>query len=55
MKSTDVHFDAIKNAIAGLSKLIEDFTAMLKAFVASWKKVPAAANGDQTVEEPNYD
>ena len=55
MNSADVHFDAIKDAIAKLSKLIEDFTAMLKAFVASWKKVPAAANGDQTVEQPNYD
>ena len=52
MKSADVHFDAIRDAITELSALIKKFAEMLKNFVASWKKVPAAANGDQTVEEP---
>ncbi len=53
MNSTDIHFDAIKDAITRFSKLITDFAQMLKNFVASWKKVPAAANGDVTV--PNVD
>ena len=52
MKSSDVHFDNIKAAIAELSALIKKFADMLKAFVDSWNKVPAAANGDQTVEDP---
>jgi len=47
MKSTDVHFGAITEAIAELSKLIKTLVAMLRNFVDSWKKVPAAANGDQ--------
>lgn len=54
MKSSDVHFDAIKSAIAEFSELIKKFTEMLKHFIASWKKVPAAANG-MDVEEPSYD
>jgi hypothetical protein len=54
MKSNDVHFDAIREAITEFSNLIKKFTEMLKHFIASWKKVPAAANG-MDVEEPNYD
>ena len=54
MKSSDVHFDAIKDAIAQLSALIKQFAAMLKAFVDSWKKVPAAAADPTPVEEPEY-
>jgi hypothetical protein len=45
MNSSDVHFDAIKDAITQFSALIKKFTEMLKNFIASWKKVPAAANG----------
>jgi len=45
MNSSDVHFDAIKDAITQFSELIKKFTEMLKNFIASWKKVPAAANG----------
>ncbi len=32
------YFDWFQGAISGLSKLIEDFTKMLQAFVESWKK-----------------
>ena len=46
MKSTDVNFDNIRAAITEFSELIKKFAEMLKNFVASWKKVPAAANGD---------
>ena len=45
MKSSDVSFDNIKLAITEFSELIKKFTQMLKNFIASWKKVPAAANG----------
>ena len=41
-----VNFQNIQDALAGLSELIKKFTEMLKNFVASWKKVPTAANGD---------
>ncbi len=52
MKSTSINFDTIVNAMSELSALIKKFVDMLKAFVASWTKVPAAANGDQKVEDP---
>lgn len=52
MKSTDVNFDNILGAISEFSAIIKKFADMLKAFIASWAKVPAAANGDQTVEDP---
>jgi len=45
----------MKDAIGNLSALIKQFADILKALVASFKKVPAAANGDSTVEEPDYD
>ena len=48
-------FDNIVDAIAALSALIKKFADMLKNFVESWKKVPAAANGDQKVEDPYSD
>jgi hypothetical protein len=48
-------FDNIVDAIAAISALIKKFTDMLKNFVASWKKVPAAVNGDQTVVDPYSD
>ena len=55
MKSADVHFDAIRDAITEFSNLIKKFAEMLRNFIDSWKKVPAAANGDQVpVEEPEY-
>ena len=44
-------FDNIVDAIAAISALIKKFTDMLKNFVDSWKKVPAAANGME-VEDP---
>jgi uncharacterized protein YukE len=53
MNSADVHFDAIRDAITKFSALIKDFAQMLKNFVASWKKVPSAANGD--VDVPDID
>lgn len=52
MQSADVYFDHITAAIANLSALIKKLTDMLKNFVASWKKVPAAANGTETVSDP---
>lgn len=55
MKSDSVYFDTIVNAISEFSALIKKFADMLKAFVESWKKVPAAANGDMEVEEPYAD
>ena len=51
MNSSDVHFDAIKDAISEFSALIKKFAEMLRNFIDSWKKVPAAANGDMEVEE----
>ena len=51
MKSADVHFDAIRDAITEFSALIKKFAEMLRNFVDSWKKVPAAANGDVDVPE----
>ena len=51
MKSTDVNFKNIVAAIEEFSALIKKFTDMLKEFVASWTKVPAAANGDVTVPD----
>jgi len=39
-------FDNIVEAIGNISALIKKFADMLKAFVASWKKVPVAANGE---------
>ena len=53
MKSDSVYFDTIVNAISELSALIKKFADMLKAFVASWKKVPAAANGTDDAEPAN--
>ena len=38
------NFDNIREAITGFSELIKKFAEMLKNFVASWKKVPSAAN-----------
>ena len=55
MKREDVHFDVIKDAISQFSELIKQFAAMLKAFVDSWKKVPAAAADPTPVEEPDYE
>ena len=52
MKSTDVNFVNILAAISEFSALIKKFADMLKEFVASWTKVPAAANGDQEVSDP---
>ena len=43
--SSKVNFDNIRDAITEFSALIKKFAEMLKNFVASWKKVPAAANG----------
>jgi len=54
MTSKDIYFPEIKSAIAAFSQLIKDFTAMLKAFVDSWKKVPTAAADKTEVEEPEY-
>ena len=49
----DAGWDAtLKEAIANLSKLIKDFAKMLSNFVASWKKVPAAATEPASVEDP---
>ena len=42
------NFDNIVDAIGAISDLIKKFADMLKAFVASWKKVPAAANKTST-------
>lgn len=39
-------FGNIKSMISAVSALIKEFTNILKAFVASWKKVPAAAATD---------
>lgn len=55
MKSSDVYFDHIKDAISEFSALIKKFVEMLKAFVDSWKKVPAAAADPTPVEEPDYE
>jgi hypothetical protein len=52
MDSSKFNFDTIVEAIGKLSDLIKKFADMLKNFVNSWKKVPAAANGDQEVEDP---
>ena len=41
-------FDNIVAAIGKISDLIKKFTQMLKNFVDSWKKVPAAANDSYT-------
>ncbi len=46
-------FDNIVEAIGNISALIKKFADMLKAFVASWKKVPAAANGTDDAEPAN--
>jgi len=54
MKSSDFNFTNIKDAIAQFSELIKQYAAMLKAFVDSWKKVPAAAADPTPVEEPEY-
>ena len=54
MNSGDIYFDEIKKAIDAFSTLIKNFAAMLKAFVDSWKKVPAAAADPTPVEEPEY-
>lgn len=43
-----LEFDNIVLAIGKISELIKKFADMLKAFVASWKKVPAAANKTST-------
>jgi len=48
-------FDNIKEAIAGLSKLIAAFTQMLKNFVASWKKTITAATSEQQPDIPAYE
>ena len=34
----NINFDGIKDAIDTFTQLIKDFTAMLKAFIDSWKK-----------------
>lgn len=44
-------FDNIVDAIAALSALIKKFADMLKNFVDSWKKVPAAARDKMTVTD----
>ena len=54
MNSSDVKFDNIKLAISEFSGLIKKFVEMLKAFVDSWKKIPAAAADPTPVEEPEY-
>ena len=54
MHSTDVHFETILEAISKFSALIKRFADMLKEFVASWTKVPAAAADPTPVEEPSY-
>jgi hypothetical protein len=55
MFSENVHFDTIREAITEFSALIKKFTEMLKNFVASWRKVPSAANGDELpLEKPEY-
>ena len=51
MKSTDVNFKNIVAAIEEFSALIKKFTDMLKEFVASWTKVPKAAEGDAEVPQ----
>ena len=43
-----LEFGNLKDLITQISRLIKQFTEMLKNFVASWKKVPAAANGTPT-------
>jgi hypothetical protein len=50
-------FDNITAAIAAISALIKKFTDMLKNFVDSWKKVPAASKEDfdDTVVDPYSD
>ena len=45
-------FDNIVDAIAALSALIKKFADMLKNFVDSWKKVPAAERDPMDVEDP---
>ena len=47
----DLDFGTIKEAIDRIAELIKEFTKMLKEFVASWKKVPAAAVDD--IEVPS--
>ena len=51
MDSSKVNFDNILAAISEFSAIIKKFAAMLREFVASWTKVPAAANGDVTVPD----
>ena len=46
MKSTDVNFENILKALEEFSAIIKKFADMLKAFVASWNKIPAAARDD---------
>ena len=42
----NVQFENVSEAIAAFSGLIKKFAEMLRNFIASWKKVPVAANGD---------
>jgi hypothetical protein len=44
-------FDGIIAAIGGFSALIKKFADMLKEFVASWRKVPAASRDDYEYTE----
>lgn len=53
MDKLHFHADAgwdtvLKEAIANISALIKKFAEMLSNFVASWKKVPAAATDNYT-------
>lgn len=43
-------FGQIKDSISSVSELIKKFVAILKNFIASWKKIPAAA--DKPEETP---
>lgn len=53
MNQSPINFQGVEQAIAEFTKLIEKFVDIIKAFIASWKKVPEAANG--TVTAPTVD